>query len=126
MGRETVEVGGRGKRWRRRAREKLATTTKSSGAEKVAGEMRRGGGVTVVWRRGKVGAQVHLTRTGVVRACGRRINRCHHGDRTSVARRHGVIPRSGSTFATPSPAAPARLRRSASPATPPLVRTHTY
>lgn len=40
----------------------------------------------------EVGTQVHLTRT-VVRACGRRINRCHHGDRTSVARRHGVIPR---------------------------------
>lgn len=49
------------------------------------------------YRRGtcggeEVGAQVHLTRT-VVRACGRRINRCHHGDRTLVARRHGVIPR---------------------------------
>lgn len=59
-------------------------------------------------KRSRRRSQVHLTRTATPSRCvrgGRRINRCHHGDRTLVARRHGLMPRSGSTFATPSPAA---------------------
>lgn len=58
----------------------------------------------MAWGRGRRRRSSALDPHRVVRACGRRINRCHHGDRTSVARRHGVIPRCGSTFGTPSPA----------------------
>lgn len=72
---------------RRKKREKLATTTESSGPEKVAGvgaaRWWAGGRRCAVAEERSV-ARVHLTRTDdVVRACGRRINRCHHGDRDS-------------------------------------------
>jgi len=76
-------VEGKERNWQRRSSRVVP--------RKLQGK-RRAVAAASAWAGGEeVGTRVHLTRT-VVRACGRRINRCHHGDRTSVARRHGVIP----------------------------------
>jgi hypothetical protein len=77
-------VEGKERNWQRRSSRVVP--------RKLQGK-RRAVSAASAWAAGEeVGTRVHLTRT-VVRACGRRINRCHHGDRTLVARRHGVIPR---------------------------------
>ncbi|KAL4131769.1 hypothetical protein QTP88_009034 [Uroleucon formosanum] len=76
-------VEGKERNWQRRSSRVVP--------RKLQGK-RRAVASAFAWAGGEeVGTRVHLTRT-VVRACGRRINRCHHGDRTLVARRHSVIP----------------------------------